>query len=155
MRRIDQSTAYNLMVLMVDSTDHVTEKTGLTLTITASKDGAAFASITPTVTELANGVYSLALTASHTDTLGDLAINCTGAGADPSVIISQVRLPEPSAADINLLHKYKRILNKADGTIRYYDSSGTQVYSCFGYMDAAMTQLYDGTKGVVATSELL
>jgi hypothetical protein len=98
MRRIDQSTTYNLVVLMVDSTDHITGKTGLTLTVTASKDGAAFASITPTVTELANGLYSLALTASHTDTLGDLAIHCTGTAADPSDIISQIVLPIPTAA---------------------------------------------------------
>jgi hypothetical protein len=42
----------NLMVFMTDSTDHVSGKTGLTLALTASKDGAAFASITPTVLSL-------------------------------------------------------------------------------------------------------
>jgi hypothetical protein len=84
MRSVKQSTAANVMVLMVDATDHVTGETGLTLTITASKDGGAFASITPTVTERGNGWYSLALTTAHTDTLGDLVIRCTGTGADPS-----------------------------------------------------------------------
>jgi hypothetical protein len=83
---------------MVDSTDHVSGKTGLTLTITASKNGAAFASITPTVTELTYGLYSLALTSSHTDTLGDLTVHCTGTAADPSDIISQVLLAIPTAA---------------------------------------------------------
>ncbi len=71
------------MVFLVDSTDGKTGKTGLTLTITASKDGAAFASITPTVTERGSGWYNLALTTSHTDTLGDLACHITGTGADP------------------------------------------------------------------------
>jgi hypothetical protein len=75
---------------MTDSADHVTGKTGLTLTITASKDGAAFASISPTVTELSNGWYNLALTSSHTDTLGDLALHVTGAGADPTDLVMQV-----------------------------------------------------------------
>jgi hypothetical protein len=82
---------------MVDSTDHVTGKTGLTLTITASKDGAAFASITPTVTELANGFYKLALTTSHTDTLGDLALHITGTAADPTDLVRQVVVDLPGA----------------------------------------------------------
>jgi hypothetical protein len=83
MRSLKQSTAANVMVLMVDSTDHLTGKTGLTLTVTASKDGAAFASISPTVTERTSGWYSIALTTAHTDTLGDLVIRCTGTAADP------------------------------------------------------------------------
>ena len=65
------------MVFMTDSTDHVSGKTGLTLTITASNAGSAFASITPTVTERGNGWYSLALTESHLDTIGDLALHIT------------------------------------------------------------------------------
>lgn len=91
MRLLKQSTAYNLTVFMTDSSDHVSGKTGLTLTITASKDGAAFASISPTVTELANGWYKLALTSSHTDTLGDLALHVTATGADPTDVVMQVR----------------------------------------------------------------
>lgn len=87
MRKAKQSTAKNVMILMVDSTDHVTGKTGLTLTITASKDGAAFASISPTVTERGSGWYSIALTSSHTDTLGDLALHITGTAADPSDLV--------------------------------------------------------------------
>lgn len=87
---LKQSTTFNLPVLMVDSTDHITGKTGLTLTITASKDGAAFASITPTVTELATGWYKLALTTGNTDTLGMLAIHITASGADPLDMICQV-----------------------------------------------------------------
>jgi len=87
------------MVLMVDSTDHVTGKTGLTLTITASKDGGAFGSISPTVTERGNGWYSVALTASHTDTLGDLALHVTGTAADPA---DMVLLVEAGATDADV-----------------------------------------------------
>lgn len=99
MRKAKQSAAKNVMVLMVDSTDHVTGKTGLTLTITASKDGAAFASISPTVTERGNGWYSVALTASHTDTLGDLALHITGTAADPA---DMVLLVEAGATDADV-----------------------------------------------------
>lgn len=95
---LKQSTARNRMVLMVDSADHVSGKTGLTLTITASKDGAAFASISPTVTERSDGWYSLALTTSHTDTLGDLAFHITSSGADPTDFDDQVVADLPGAS---------------------------------------------------------
>jgi hypothetical protein len=90
MRNLKQSTGINIMVLMVDATDHVTGETGLTLTVTASKDGAAFGSISPTVSERGNGWYNLALTTSHTNTLGDLALHVTGAGADPADLLCSV-----------------------------------------------------------------
>lgn len=79
---IKQSTARNVMVFMVDSADHVTPKTGLTLAVSISKNGAAFESISPTVTERGNGWYNIALSASDTDTLGELAGHVTATGAD-------------------------------------------------------------------------
>jgi hypothetical protein len=90
MRVIKQSSNRNIMVLIVQSSDHITGLTGATLTVTASKDGAAFASISPTVTERGSGWYNLALTTSHTDTLGDLAIHVTAASADPADLACQV-----------------------------------------------------------------
>ena len=99
MRKAKQSTGKNVMLLMVDSTDHITGKTGLTLTITASKDGAAFAGIAPTVTDRGNGWYNVALTASHTDTLGDLALHITVAAADPA---DMVILVEAGATDADV-----------------------------------------------------
>lgn len=83
---------------MVDSSDHVSGKTGLTLTITASKDGAAFGSISPSVTDLGSGWYKLALTTSHTDTLGDLAIHITSTGADPTDLVDEVVVWDPATA---------------------------------------------------------
>ena len=87
---LKQSTARNLMVFLTDSTDHLTGLTGATLTVTLSKNGAAFGSITPTVTERGTGWYSLAMTASHTDTLGDLVLHITAASADPIDLREQV-----------------------------------------------------------------
>jgi hypothetical protein len=98
MREVKQSTAKNYMVFMTDMADHVTGKTGLTLAITASKDGAAFASISPTVTERGSGWYNLALTAAMTDTLGDLTIHITGTGADPTDLAIQVVAYDPNDA---------------------------------------------------------
>jgi hypothetical protein len=84
MRELIQSTAANVMAFMVLSSDSKTGATGKTLTITASKDGGAFNSISPTVTERGSGWYNIALTTSHTDTLGDLALHITEADCDPS-----------------------------------------------------------------------
>lgn len=98
MRELKQSTAATVMVFITDSADHVTGKTGLTLTITASKAGGAFASISPVVTERGTGWYSVALTAAHTDTLGDLALHITASGADPADVLSRVIAFDPQDA---------------------------------------------------------
>jgi len=97
---LKQSTARNLMVFLTDSTDHVTGLTGATLTISLSKNGAAFGAITPVVTERGDGWYSLAMTTSHTDTLGDLVLHITAASADPIDLREQVfaLLPGDSVA---------------------------------------------------------
>ncbi|MBI5903915.1 MAG: hypothetical protein HZB84_10600 [Deltaproteobacteria bacterium] len=83
MREIKQNATANVMVFMADSTDHITGKTGLTLAVTVSKDGAGFASITPTVTERGNGWYNVALATGDTGTVGDLVVRSTATGADP------------------------------------------------------------------------
>lgn len=96
MRAVKQSAARTVMVYMVRSDDHVTGMPGLTLTVSASKAGGAFATISPTVTDRGNGWYSIALTSAHTDTLGDLAIMCTATGADPALVVLDVVAYDPA-----------------------------------------------------------
>jgi hypothetical protein len=99
---LKQSTAVNITVLMIDSSDHITGKTGLTLTIYATKAAGSPASISPTVTELdstnVKGLYKLALTTSHTDTLGELQLHITASGADPADYKWQVSTYLPGEA---------------------------------------------------------
>lgn len=99
---LKQSTAANVTVLLIDSADHVTGKTGLTLTIYATKAGGTPAAITPTVTELdatnVKGVYKLALTSGHTDTLGELQLHITATGADPTDLKWEVATYLPGEA---------------------------------------------------------
>jgi hypothetical protein len=78
------STAQPLMFLMVDSTDHITAKTGLSPTVTLSKAGGAFASPAGAVTEVGSGWYKVAGNATDTATLGPLVLHATGTGADPA-----------------------------------------------------------------------
>lgn len=99
---LKQSTAANITILMIDSSDHITGKTGLTLTIYATKAAGTPASISPTVTELdstnVKGLYKLALTTSHTDTLGELQLHITATGADPADYKWQVSTYLPGEA---------------------------------------------------------
>jgi hypothetical protein len=75
----------NFTFFMADSTDHVSGKTGLTVTATRSLDGAAFAACANAPVEIANGIYKIALAA--TDLNGDvITLRFTAAAADDTVI---------------------------------------------------------------------
>jgi hypothetical protein len=83
--KVQQSTtASPLMFLMVDSTTHVTGKTGLSPTVTISKNGGTFATPSGAVTEIANGWYKVAGNATDSNTVGPLILHATGTGADPT-----------------------------------------------------------------------
>lgn len=79
---IKKNTALaNFMFLMLDVTDHVTPKTGLTVTGTVSIDGAAFGSLTNAVSEIGSGVYKVNLAAA--DVNGTvITLKFAGSGGD-------------------------------------------------------------------------
>ncbi len=87
---LKQSTQVTKTVLMVDSADHVTGKTGLAAGITKylTKAGGTPAAETMTTAELdatnVKGVYSLVFTTTQTNTLGEYHLHLTAAGADPT-----------------------------------------------------------------------
>lgn len=91
-------TAYPLLFLMIDSADHVSAKTGLSPTVTLSKNGGAFASPAGAVTEIANGWYQVAGNATDTGTLGPLVLHATATGADPVDVVYQVVAYDPGDA---------------------------------------------------------
>ena len=91
-------TAQPLLFLMVDSVDHITGKTGLSPTVTLSKNGAAFASPAGAVTEIGSGFYKVAGNATDTGTLGPLALHATGSGADPVDDVFNVVSYDPQSA---------------------------------------------------------
>jgi len=75
----------NFAFFMVDSSDHVTPKTGLTITATISKDGGAFASCSNSATELSSGVYLIDIT--QTEMNADvITLKFTASGADQRTI---------------------------------------------------------------------
>jgi len=71
--------------LMIDSTDHISPKTGLTVTVTISKDGGAFAGSTNSVTEVGSGVYKISFTQTEQNA-SVMTWKMTAAGADQRTI---------------------------------------------------------------------
>ncbi len=72
---VKQSTAITVPVFAHDANgDAVTGLLDAGFTKRISKNGAAFAAMTVTITEMENGWYSLPLSTAHTDTLGLLTI---------------------------------------------------------------------------------
>jgi hypothetical protein len=98
------------MFLMIDSSDHISGKTGLstaggspTLVVNISKNGGTFAAPSGSVTEVGNGYYKIAGNATDNNTLGPLIIHATGTGADPTDVEFMVVAFDPlSATDLGL-----------------------------------------------------
>jgi hypothetical protein len=82
MHEVQRNTANSVMVFMIDSVDHVSGKTGLTLSVSLSKAGGAFNAISPIVTERGSGWYNIDLTAANCDTPGELVVTAAATGAD-------------------------------------------------------------------------
>lgn len=87
---------------MRDSVDHRTGKTGLTVAVTLSKNGAAFGAAAGTVAEIANGWYKLTPAAGDVAINGIIALHATAAGADPTddsyeVIVADLFTDIPTA----------------------------------------------------------
>ncbi len=128
------STATERMVLLVGAADHITGLASATLTITASKAGAAFASISPTVTDRGSGWYSLALTTTHTNTLGDFALHITAASADPIDVRWTV---EPVNVEAN-------VATVTDGAITLADFA-TDARGALGISISGLATAFSGT----------
>lgn len=101
---VQQSTANDpLFFFLVQSSDHITALTGASPTVTISKNGAAFASPSGAVTEIANGWYQVAGNATDTNTLGDLLLHATAASGDPcDMVAAQVVAFNPRNANLGL-----------------------------------------------------
>jgi len=70
---------------LVSSTDHVTPKTGATVTATRSIDGAAFGSCANSVSEISGGFYKITLAAADVNGTA-IALNFAATGADTRAI---------------------------------------------------------------------
>ncbi len=85
------TTAYPLVFFMTQSADHITGLTGAAVTVTLSKNGAAFGAAAGAVTEISSGWYQVAAHATDNNTLGPLALHGVAAsGGDPTDMLFEV-----------------------------------------------------------------
>lgn len=157
--RAMSSTTYPVVFLMTDTTDHITGKTGLTPTVTLSKNGGAFAAAAGAVTEISNGWYALAGNATDRNTLGSLVVHAAAAGADPADILLLIVTNDPFAAGFGTLGGSSTLTYtltnadtgapEADATVELYATAGrtdilaSQITNAFGV--ATFTGLVPGT----------
>ena len=151
---LKKDTAVNVTILMVDSSDHVTGKTGLTLTIYATKAAGTPASISPSVTELdstnVKGIYKLALTSSHTDTLGELQLHITASGADPTDVKWQVSTYLPGEA-ATLQADQAVNVTKVNGTSQTAGDLAALINTVAGYVDTEVAAIKAKTDNLPAS----
>jgi hypothetical protein len=101
---IQQSTTQSaLLFFLVLTSDHISPATGLSPTVTLSKNGGAFASPSGTVSEIANGWYKVAGNATDTGTLGPLALHASVATADNcDLVVANIVAYNPQSATLGL-----------------------------------------------------
>lgn len=126
MRDLKQSsTAQPLVFLMVLSSDHITGATGLSPTVTLSKNGASFGAASGSITEIGNGWYKVAGNATDTDTLGPLLLHATAGTADPCDVQHEVVAYDPQDSVRLGLTALPNAAANANGGLPILSSSGT------------------------------
>ncbi len=145
---------------MIDSSDHITGKTGLSagLTIYATKDGGTPATISPTVTELdatnCKGLYNLALTTTHTNTLGELQLHVTATGADPSDVAHQVVVDLPGASVASVSGAVASVTGGVTVTTNN-DKTGYTASTVSDKTGYALTAAYDPAKTASQAGDIM
>jgi hypothetical protein len=138
---IQQSTTQQaLLFFMVLSSDHVSPATGLSPTVTISKNGAAFASPSGAVSEISGGWYKVAANATDSNTFGSIALHATAGTADNCDREAwQVVAYNPQVFDLGILTTAVTESYNADG------SAPTVVQALMGILQYLMERTYAGT----------
>lgn len=100
------TTTYPIALLMVDSTDHITGKTGINtstgFTVVVYKGNGTTAAGGGTFAEIGNGIYHYTPSAGDVGTLGETIFHVTASGADPADAHRQVIAFDPYSANVSL-----------------------------------------------------
>jgi hypothetical protein len=122
--RQQNTTAHPITFLMVLSSDHTTGATGISPTVTLSKDGGSFAAPSGAVSEIGNGWYALAGNATDRNTLGAFLVHATGTGCDPMDVQYTITGYDPFDAVRLGLSSLPNVAAGAAGGLPTGDASG-------------------------------
>lgn len=89
------TTNYPIQFLLVSSTDHTTPVTGASPAATISKNGGSFISISGSIVEIGNGIYSISGNATDRNTIGQNIIKVSASGADNAYLIVNINNYNP------------------------------------------------------------
>lgn len=117
-------TSRSLLFLMISSTDHITGQTGLTCTVTLSKNGSVFAAPSGAVSEVGNGWYKVAGNATDQNTLGPLILHASASGADPCDITFEVVSFDPDDQVRMGMTAIPNVIQGLDGQLATADADG-------------------------------
>jgi hypothetical protein len=121
------SAAYPLVFLMIDASDHISGKTGLSPAVTLSKNGATFAAPAGALTEIGNGWYKVAGHVTDTNTLGPLVLHASATGADPVDGLYVVVAYDPQDAVRGGLTALPNVASGSAGAIPTTGSGANQI----------------------------
>lgn len=99
MKTVEINKAFNVRVYVALNTDGKSPAVGLVnadfTTKTFAKSSGSFASLSGTITEVANGWYDVPFTASEANTLGEIILHLVAQGIEPydSKVAEVVRRP--------------------------------------------------------------
>lgn len=126
MRTEDQNSTLGFPIFADDSGAIGTGKTGLTITATLAKNGGTASSVSPTITELGNGIYWVTPIAAHRNTIGCNVWQFAAAGSVIAPAFERIRLAPVVAGDAMALTSGERnslaaviesyIVNEGDAT---------------------------------------
>lgn len=145
---VKRNTQKTVSFPMYDSSDPTKRKTGLTVTVTVSKDGAASAASTNAASEVGSGIYKIALTATEMDA-DTIVLIATATGACEQTVLIET---DPVLVNSNLTQIDGQATNGNNATLRLkmldvQNSNGHAVY-LQGTGGAAL-RAYQGNTGAM------
>lgn len=157
---LKDSNSKKIIFLMILKSDHVTGATGKTLTVTVSKNGAAFGAGGGSVAELAGGAYAYTPSAGDVDTLGPILFRATETDCDDCFIEGVVLAVDPYAVKFGLndLAAGAAMTLTEDGCLAIWNQLLTAITTAGSigklikdYLDAAISSRGTLTAGQVRT----
>lgn len=92
MRTEDQNSTLGFPIFADDSAAIGTGKTGLTITATLAKNTGTASAVSPTITELGNGIYWVVPISAHRDTIGANVWQFAASGAVIAPVFERIRV---------------------------------------------------------------
>jgi hypothetical protein len=101
MRTEDQNSTLGFPIFADDSAAIGTGKTGLTITATLAKNGGSALDVTPSYTELGNGIYWITPIGAHRDTIGCNVWQFSASGAVIAPVFERIRVAPATIARVD------------------------------------------------------